>query len=49
MKPKVADEGADEVATGDWDVSTDLNEGLEGSEGWDDEVTTPTGHLANAV
>jgi hypothetical protein len=49
IKPKVAEEGADEVATGDWDVSTDRNEGLEGGEGWDDEVTTPTGHLANAV
>ena len=49
IKPKIASEGDEGVATGAWDDSADLEEGAEEGPGWADEVSTPTGHLAGAV
>jgi hypothetical protein len=49
IKPNFALEGANGVATGDWDPATDLEEGSEADEGWADAVTPPTDHLAGAV
>jgi hypothetical protein len=48
-KPKLVAEGSEGVETGVWDGSTDLAEGDEAVAGWDDDVSTPTGHLAGAV
>ncbi len=41
IKPIIANEGANGVATGDWDPATDLDEGSEGYKGWADAVTPP--------
>jgi hypothetical protein len=49
MKPKLVAEGSEGVENGVWDGSTDLAEGDEEVAGWEDDVTTPTGHLAGAV
>ncbi|MFN7803607.1 MAG: hypothetical protein ACK5TO_06320, partial [Planctomycetaceae bacterium] len=49
IKPKLTKAGEEGVETGEWDAGTDLEEVEEGGAGWDDEVTTPTGHLAGAV
>jgi hypothetical protein len=49
IKPNIASEGDEGVATGAWDDSADLEEGAEEGPGWADEVSTPTGHLAGAV
>jgi hypothetical protein len=49
MKPKLVAEGSEGVARRVWDGSTDLAEGDEEVAGWEDDVTTPTGHLAGAV
>jgi hypothetical protein len=48
-KPKLVAEGSEGVENGVWDGSTDLAEGEEEVAGWEDDVTTPTGHLAGAV
>jgi hypothetical protein len=48
-KPKLVAEGSEGVETGVWDGSTGLAEGDEAVAGWDDDVSTPTGHLAGAV
>jgi hypothetical protein len=48
-KPKLVAKGSEGVATGVWDDSTDLAEGDEEVAGWEDDVSTPTGHLAGAV
>jgi hypothetical protein len=42
-------EGSEGVENGVWDGSTDLAEGDEEVAGWDDDIATPTGHLAGAV
>jgi hypothetical protein len=42
-------EGSEGVARRVWDGSTDLAEGDEEVAGWEDDVATPTGHLAGAV
>jgi hypothetical protein len=49
IKPKLTQAGDEGVETGEWDAATDLEEVEEGGAGWDDEVATPTGHLAGAV
>jgi hypothetical protein len=48
-KPKLVAAGSEGVETKVWDDSTDLAEGDEEVAGWDDDVATPTGHLAGAV
>ena len=48
-KPKLVAEGSEGVETEVWDGSTDLAEGDEEVAGWEDDVATPTGHLAGAV
>jgi hypothetical protein len=42
-------EGSEGVEPEVWDGSTDLAEGDEEVAGWEDDVSTPTGHLAGAV
>ena len=49
IKPKLAKASDEGVEPGEWDAATDLDEVEEGGAGWDDEVATPTGHLAGAV
>jgi hypothetical protein len=49
MKPKLVAEGSEGVENGVWDGSTDLAEGDEEVAGWEDDVSTPAGHLAGAV
>jgi hypothetical protein len=49
IKPNLVAAGSDGVETQVWDGSTDLAEGDEEVAGWEDDVTTPTGHLAGAV